>query len=115
MRNAIFLLLIFGIAFSCGKKEEALPYPDEYIETKYDTTAIDSFSDGAISVDIAERIRMSSQKYRDSVRQVLLLQEEERKKKEEQEKLEKLAKESLEKEQKDKEKENGKKSEKDSL
>ncbi|MCS3867537.1 putative Holliday junction resolvase-like endonuclease [Chryseobacterium ginsenosidimutans] len=47
---------------------------------------MDSFSDGATSVDIVEQIRMSSQKYQDSVKEALKLQEQEKKLKEELEK-----------------------------
>lgn len=41
---------------------------ESYVEMKYDTTAIDSFSNGAISVDIAAKIRRSSVAYQDSIR-----------------------------------------------
>jgi len=83
---------------NCSKKRQPNYSENVMPEAKYDTTAVDSFSQGAMSVDVAERIRMSSQKYRDSVKLVILKQEEERKKKEEQDKLEKAAKDALEKE-----------------
>jgi|GEM_PF-989730 len=93
---AVMIILI-----GCSKKNKNISETDDaYVEKPYDTTAVDSFSSGAISVDVAERIRMSSQKYRDSVKQVLLKQEEERKQKEEKDRLEKAAKEALEKDQK---------------
>lgn len=44
----------------------------------YDTIAKDSFSAGAVSVDIARRIRMSSQVYQDSMREVRKKMEEEK-------------------------------------
>lgn len=86
------------LLISCRKNKETYDEIGQYQPPNYDTTAIDSFSAGATSVDVAERIRMSSQKYRDSVQQVMLKQAEERKKQEEKEKLEKAAKEALEKE-----------------
>lgn len=93
--------VVMIILTDCAKKNKNISETnDVYVEKSYDTTAVDSFSAGAISVDVAERIRMSSQKYRDSVKQVLLKQEEERKQKAEKERLEKAAKEALEKEQK---------------
>ena len=98
MKNFCFFFLLI-IIVSCSKKQPN-PVDSEsvYVEKKYDTVAIDSFSDGAVSQDIAQKIRMSSVKYQDSLKQVLLLQQEEKKKKEAQEKLEKSAKDALEKE-----------------
>lgn len=50
----------------------------EYIYPKYDTVAVDSFSAGAMSVDVAEQIRKSSFAYQDSIKKVRKKQEEER-------------------------------------
>jgi cbb3-type cytochrome oxidase cytochrome c subunit len=60
----------------------------------YDTIAKDSFSAGAVSMDVARRIRMSSQKYQDSLRKAREKLEEEKlakKLKEEKEKTDKKA------------------------
>lgn len=108
MKNWYFLALIVLTGISaCSEKKRAAPQVGELQQAvAYDTTAIDSFSAGAISVDVAQRIRMSSAAYRDSVKKVMLILEEEHKKKEEQLKLEKVAKAELEKEtEKKKEKE----------
>ncbi len=91
------LLILFFTVSSCSKKKPASTLNEAaYIETPYDTTAIDSFSSGAVSVDVARQIRMSSKKYLDSVKKakdsmklVFQIQEEERKKKEAEEKIKK--------------------------
>ena len=71
------------------------------MRVRYDTTAVDSFSTGAVSVDIARKIRMSSPQYLDSVKQARKLQEEENKLKAE---LEKETKAKQEEEKKKKQK-----------
>lgn len=71
---------------SCSKKEPADFYPTDSAKASYDTVAVDSFSAGATSIDVVRQIRMSSQKYQDSVKEALRLQEEEKKLKEELEK-----------------------------
>ena len=83
---------MFGF-LACSKKTDSatLPTTDESRAT-YDTTAIDSFSTGAVSVDIARQIRMSSKQYQDSLKEVLKLQEQEKKITEELEKEEKKKK-----------------------
>jgi hydroxylamine reductase (hybrid-cluster protein) len=87
MKNLLFLAFVFlGIILSCSKKEPADLYPTESGKATYDTTAIDSFSNGATSVDIVRQIRMSSQKYQDSIKEAIKLQEQENKLKEELEK-----------------------------
>lgn len=87
MKNLLFLAFIFsGFILSCSKKEPADLYPTESAKASYDTTAVDSFSNGATSVDIVRQIRMSSQKYQDSVKEAVRLQEQEKKLKEELEK-----------------------------
>lgn len=75
-----------GVTFiSCSKEEQnaKLQSPEVQVHAPYDTTAIDSFSNGAISVDVAERIRMSSKKYQDSLQQIAKQLEDEKKLKEE--------------------------------
>lgn len=71
MKNFIafsfFLLMI-----SCGKKEvekEVFIQENSKI-TPYDTIAVDSFSTGAISVDVARKIMISSIAYQDSLKEV---------------------------------------------
>lgn len=88
---ALFIFVLF-LWISCGNKKEKLPYSDaNFVEKPYDTIAVDSFSAGAVSVDVARQIRMSSQKYKDSVKEALLKAEEERKLNELKLKLEKEA------------------------
>lgn len=67
MRNLVCMMLL-GIAISCGEKHPA-PAPDFTEEEKptYDTTAVDSFSPGATSVDVAAQIRRASRQYQDSL------------------------------------------------
>jgi len=86
MKNVVFpLLIILASGIACSKKEVA-PAETEMPVPHYDTTAVDSFSPGATSVDIANEIRISSQKYQDSLKEVLKLQQEETRIKEELEK-----------------------------
>lgn len=97
MKNLFFLVMVsFGLAFSCSKKEPQDLYPADRPKAGYDTVAVDSFSAGATSVDVVRKIRMSSQKYQDSLKEVLKLQEQEKKIKEE------LEKENSKKEQEEK-------------
>jgi hydroxylamine reductase (hybrid-cluster protein) len=87
MKNLLFAAFIFSVSVaSCAKKEPTDFYPADSAKASYDTTAIDSFSNGATSVDIVRQIRMSSQKYQDSLKEALKLQEQEKKLKEELEK-----------------------------
>ena len=44
----------------------------------YDTIAIDSFSKGAMSIDVAKKIKMSSVQYQDSLRAAKIAAEQER-------------------------------------
>ncbi|SMC91284.1 hypothetical protein [Chryseobacterium sp. YR221] len=98
MKNLLFAAFILVILFiACSKKESAGFGAEQEVKIQYDTTAVDSFSTGAVSVDIARKIRMSSPQYLDSVKQVKKLQEEEKKLKEE---LDKEAKKKLEEEKK---------------
>ena len=87
MKNLSFAAIIFSaFVMSCSKKEPADFYPADSPKASYDTTAIDSFSNGAISVDVARQIRMSSKQYQDSLKEALKIQEQEKKLKEELEK-----------------------------
>lgn len=90
--------MLFIILFSCGKDEvQTAPVEKKIVTVPYDTTAVDSFSVGATSVDVARRIKISSLKYQDSLKKTALKLEEEKllnKAKEEKEKAEnKLAEE----------------------
>lgn len=84
--TSIFLL-------ACSKQEPANTDQIQEIQPHYDTVAIDSFSAGAISVDVARQIRMSSHKYQDSIRAALKLEQEEKRITEEVEKETKKKKE----------------------
>ncbi|ATN07116.1 hypothetical protein EGY07_21280 [Chryseobacterium indologenes] len=98
MKNLLFAVFIFSVLFTaCSKKESSGFAAEPEVKTHYDTTAIDSFSNGAVSVDIARKIRMSSPKYLDSVKQAKKAQEEEKKLKDE---LDKENKKKLEEEKK---------------
>ncbi|MBK1894840.1 hypothetical protein [Chryseobacterium paridis] len=109
MKNLFFVAAIFSILFtSCSKKEPAHAEEDMDMKVHYDTIAIDSFSNGATSVDIVRQIRMSSQKYQDSLKEAIKIQKEEKRIKEE---LEKENKKKQEEEKKKKEKEDKEKTE----
>lgn len=87
MKNILSAIFIFSILFTaCSKKESPGFAAEQEVRMKYDTAAIDSFSTGAVSVDVARKIRMSSPQYLDSVKQAKKLQEEENKLKAELEK-----------------------------
>lgn len=87
-------MLILLVIFSCNKEtaEKTTISAENTTIPPYDTVAIDSFSAGATSVDIARQIRMSTVKFQDSLQQVKIKAEEEqllKKAKEEKQKLEK--------------------------
>lgn len=110
MKNFLFVSICFLIlTVSCSEKPETagLNTVDESKVT-YDTTAIDSFSPGATSVDVVRQIRMSSQRYQDSLKAAVKLQEQEKKISEE---LEKENKKKSEEEKKKKTSENDKENE----
>ncbi|MDQ0592167.1 hypothetical protein QFZ37_000536 [Chryseobacterium ginsenosidimutans] len=87
MKNLLFTAFVFfALIVSCSKKEPADLYPADSAKASYDTVAVDSFSNGATSVDVVRQIRMSSQRYQDSIKEALKLQEQEKKLKEELEK-----------------------------
>jgi len=68
----------FVILIACTKREPANSNEIQAVQPHYDTTAIDSFSAGATSVDIVRQIRMSSQKYQDSVKEAIKIEQEEK-------------------------------------
>lgn len=78
MRTTSFILILL-LVISCGKKipKQSFAAEGSNIGTPYDTTAIDSFSQGATSVDIARKIKMSSLRYQDSLKKIKLKAEEE--------------------------------------
>lgn len=80
--------MIFAI-ISCEKKAVVEDgFSKESLAPKYDTLAVDSFSTGATSVDVARKIRISSQKYQDSLKEIRVnLEKEKILKKSEEEKL----------------------------
>lgn len=72
MKN-VFVFSLLLLVISCGPKEtdkEVLVQENSAI-APYDTTAIDSFSTGATSANIALQIKISSQQYQDSLKDVL--------------------------------------------
>lgn len=73
MKN-VFVFSLLLLIISCGKKEddkEDVVVQENSAIAPYDTIAIDSFSTGAISVNIALQIKISSQQYQDSLKDVL--------------------------------------------
>lgn len=87
MKNLLTAIFIYTVLLTaCSKKESPGFVAEQEVKIRYDTTAIDSFSTGAVSVDIARKIRMSSPQYIDSVKQAKKLQDEENKLKAELEK-----------------------------
>ena len=70
--NKIVLIFLFFVGISCAKKEakKEVVIEDHTTPAPYDTIAIDSFSTGAISVDVARKIKMSSIAFQDSLMQV---------------------------------------------
>ncbi len=72
MKNLIAFSLVF-LMVSCSKKQVAQKnvVQENLTVAPYDTVAIDSFSAGATTVDIARKIRISSLQYQDSLRQNL--------------------------------------------
>ena len=65
---------------SCGKENQKKQQLETTVSTAppYDTVAIDSFSAGATSVDVARQIRISSLQYQDSLKQIRQKLEEEK-------------------------------------
>lgn len=73
--SAILLILIFS---ACSNKEPVSVDNSQDLKPDYDTTAIDSFSAGATSEAVIMKIKMSSQKYQDSIKEALKLKAEEK-------------------------------------
>ena len=65
---------------SCAKENQKNQHSDPVVSAipPYDTVAIDSFSAGATSVDVARQIRISSLQYQDSLKQIQQKLEEEK-------------------------------------
>jgi hypothetical protein len=72
MKN-VFVFSLLLLIISCGKKEDdkEVMVQENSAIAPYDTIAIDSFSTGAISANIALQIKISSQQYKDSLKDVL--------------------------------------------
>ena len=103
MKNIILGICSAVLLFSCSKKDNvSVNSKEANIHAPYDTIAVDSFSNGAISVDIAQKIRMSSIAYQDSLKSVLKQQAEEKKMKEDLEKEKKKLDEAEKKKKDDK-------------
>ena len=68
MKNLLLLPLLYFLS-SCGQEpqENEMVVRETPEALSYDTTAIDSFSPGATSVDVAAEIRRSSRLYQDSI------------------------------------------------
>ncbi|MGC5745064.1 hypothetical protein [Chryseobacterium sp. NFX27] len=98
MKNLLSAVFVVSLLLTaCSKKETPGFAAEQNVKIHYDTAAVDSFSAGATSIDIVRQIRMSSQKYQDSIKQAEKLQKEEQKLKEE---LEKENKKKLEEDKK---------------
>ncbi|WP_347219053.1 hypothetical protein [Chryseobacterium sp.] len=101
MKNLLSAIFIAALLLTaCSKKESPGFGAEQDVKIHYDTMAVDSFSNGAVTVDIARKIKMSSPQYLDSVKQAKKALAEEQKLKAE-----------LEKEAKTKEEEEKKKTE----
>lgn len=66
--------MVFLVFTACSKEPEAVTPEAETVTAKapYDTTAVDSFSAGAATRNIAQQIRRSSKTYQDSLRKIVL-------------------------------------------
>ena len=96
-----FPFLTFLMLCSCGKEDsKSAPVVQESTVAPYDTAAVDSFSVGATSVDVARRIQISSLKYQDSLKKMSVKIEEEQLLKKAKEELEKAEKKSAEEKKK---------------
>ena len=102
----IFLFTSLLIVISCGKETgKTAATVLENPVAPYDTAAVDSFSVGATSVDVARKIRISSLKYQDSIKKISDQIEEEKilkKVKEEKEKADKKSAEEMKKRESEK-------------
>lgn len=105
----LIALSFFILMISCGKENQKNQHSDPVVSAipPYDTVAIDSFSAGATSVDVARQIRISSLQYQDSLKQIQQKLEEEKllnKVNEEKEKADKKAEEEKKKQEEPKKK-----------
>lgn len=66
MKSTLIILFLIFLMTGCTQKYQEPDYP--VAEEKLDTIPVDSFSNGAISVDVARKIRMSSLAYQDSLK-----------------------------------------------
>lgn len=78
IKNTIIFLILISL-ISCSEKEieQEILVEENSAVAPYDTIAIDSFSQGATSVDIARKIKMSSVHYQDSIRAVKIKEQDE--------------------------------------
>lgn len=84
MKNLVFVILTFLVlCTACSKKEPVNLNVDQEVKVHYDTVAVDSFSAGATSVDVVRKIKMSSQRYQDSIKEAIKVQKEEKRIKDE--------------------------------
>ncbi|WEK68769.1 MAG: hypothetical protein P0Y62_13020 [Candidatus Chryseobacterium colombiense] len=97
MKNIFSGVILVLILSACSNKEPVAVESSENLKPNYDTVAIDSFSAGATSEAVIRKIKMSSQKYQDSLKQAVKLQAEEKRIAEE---LDKENKKKLEEEKK---------------
>ena len=96
MKKNLVLCIVGLLIMGCTKKETEISYPDaQFIEPKYDSTPVDSFSAGATSVDVMRKIKMSSQSYQDSINLALKKEMELKKQKALEEKLKKEVEKSI--------------------
>lgn len=73
MRDIVVCSTLMLLMTACTGSQDTTPMAAESEGNQpapYDTAAVDSFSAGAISVDVAAQIRMSSQAYQDSLKAV---------------------------------------------
>lgn len=100
--SAIFFFILM---ISCAKESQKNQHSELAVSAvpPYDTVAIDSFSAGATSVDVARKIRISSLQYQDSLKQVQKKLEEEKLLNKVKEEKEKAAKETKDKNVKEEE------------
>ena len=72
--RVFYLILGLSLLMGCRKKipKQSFAVEENSEITFYDTVAVDSFSEGAITLDIARKIRRSSLGYQDSLKQIKL-------------------------------------------
>lgn len=84
MKNLVFIILTYLLlCTACSKKEPVNLDTAQEVKVHYDTVAVDSFSAGSTSIDVVRKIKMSSQRYQDSIKEVIKVQTEEKRIKEE--------------------------------